>query len=148
MVIISSCGTSGGEVTQYGEDLTLSETTSVSAILAEPEAYIGQQVLVEGTVVDVCEKRGCWLAIAGDGDGEQIRVKVEDGVIVFPMDARGLQARVEGVVEKLEFTMEETLERARHQAEEHGTEFDPSKVTGPETIYQLKGLGAVIGNVS
>ena len=147
-VIISSCGTSSGDFTAYGEDLTLSETTSVSAILADPETYIGHQVLVEGTVVDVCEKRGCWLAIAGDGDGEQIRVKVEDGVIVFPMDARGLRARVEGVVEKLEFTMEEALERARHQAEEYGTEFDASKVTGPETIYQLRGLGAVIGDIS
>ena len=53
-------------------------------------------------------------------------------------------ARAEGIVEKLEYTEEEALERARHQAEEHGTEFDPSTVTGPETVYQIKGIGAVM----
>ena len=146
VLFLASCGTSEEALTQYGEDLTLRETTSVSAILGDPEAYLGQHVRVEGTVVDVCEKRGCWLAVAGENDGEELRVKVEDGVIVFPMTARGLHAQVEGIVEKLEFTMEEAVERARHEAEEHGTEFDPSTVTGPEVIYQLKGLGALIGD--
>ena len=146
LVLLAGCGSAADTVTQYGEELTLTEATSVSAILADPEAYLGQQVLVEGTVVDVCEMRGCWLAVAGENDGEQLRVKVEDGVIVFPMTARGLHARVEGIVEKLEYTMEEAMERARYEAEEHGTEFDPSTVTGPEVVYQLKGLGALIGD--
>lgn len=144
--LLAACATSEDTFTQYGEELTLTETTSISAILADPEAHLGEQLLVEGTVVDVCEMQGCWLALAGEQDGEQLRVKVEDGVIVFPMTARGLHARVEGVMEKLEYTMEEALERAQHQAEEHGTEFDPSTVTGPEVVFQLRGLGAVIGD--
>ncbi len=143
---LAACATSEEGFTKYGEELTLTETTSISAILADPDALLGEQVLVEGTVVDVCEMAGCWLALAGEQDGEQLRVKVEDGVIVFPMTARGLRARVEGVMEKLEYTMEEALERARNEAEMHGTEFDPSTVTGPEVVYQLKGLGAVIGD--
>jgi len=61
--------------------LTLTQTTSVSSILADPEAHLGEQVLVEGTVVDVCEMAGCWLALAGEQDGEQLRVKVEDATI-------------------------------------------------------------------
>jgi len=144
--LLAACATSEDAFTQYGEELTLTETTSISAILADPEAHLDQQVLVEGTVVEVCEMRGCWLAVAGENDGEQLRVKVEDGVIVFPMTARGLPARVEGVMEKLEYTMEEALERAQYEAEEHGTEFDPSTITGPEVVYQLRGLGAVIGD--
>jgi len=144
--LLAACATSEEAFTQYGEELTLTETTSVSAILGDPESHLGEQLLVEGTVVEVCEMQGCWLALAGEQDGEQLRVKVDDGVIVFPMTARGLQARVEGVWEKLEYTMEEALEQARHEAEEHGTEFDPSTVTGPEVVYQLKGLGAVIGD--
>jgi hypothetical protein len=146
VAFLAACASSENASTQYGEELTLTETTSISAILADPDAHLGDQVLVEGTVVEVCEMMGCWLALAGEQDGEQLRVKVEDGVIVFPMTARGLRARVEGVMEKLEYTMEEALERARHEAEEHGTEFDPSTVTGPEVVYQLKGLGAVIGD--
>jgi len=146
-LLAAVCACTGSEAssfTQYGEALTLTETTSISAILSDPEAYVDEHVRVEGTVVGVCEMRGCWIALAGENDGEQIRVKVEDGVIVFPMTALGLHARVEGVVEKIELTMEQALEQAKHHAEERGEEFDPSTVTGPEVSYQIRGLGAEI----
>jgi hypothetical protein len=116
----------------------------VSAILEAPDAYVGERVLVEGTVVQVCEMRGCWMDIASDREFEKIQIKVDDGVIVFPMTAKGKSALVEGVVEVLELTHEEAIEAARHKAEEHGEEFDPSTVTGPETTYRIRGHGAVI----
>jgi len=140
----TACGTSDAGGTPYGEQLTLEQTTSISAILADPDSYLGQRVLVQGTVVDVCEMRGCWLELAGEQDFEKLRVKVDDGVIVFPITARGLTARVEGVVEKLEYTEEEAREQARRHAEEQGIEFDPSSITGPQVVYQIKGIGAVI----
>ncbi|KPJ89046.1 MAG: hypothetical protein AMS18_12835 [Gemmatimonas sp. SG8_17] len=138
------CSSSESGGAKYGEELTLSETTRISQVLNDPESYVGQRLLVEGTVVNVCEMRGCWLELASDRDFEKLRIKVDDGVMVFPMSARGQKARVEGVFEKLTLTEEEALEQARHQAEEHGTEFDPSVVSGPATIYQLKGIGALI----
>ena len=128
----------------YGEALTLTEVTPISAILAAPEEFLGKRVLVEGTIVEVCEMKGCWMDIASDREYEKIQIKVDDGVMVFPLTARGKTALVEGTVEKLEMTYEEALEDARHKAEEHGTEFDPSTVTGPVTIYRIWGLGAVI----
>ena len=53
---------------RIGEELTLKETTSISSILANPEKFIDQKVMVEGKVLDVCKKRGCWMTIAGDKD--------------------------------------------------------------------------------
>ena len=134
----------GNGGTSYGEAITLQDTTLVSQILADPDAYVGERVLVAATVVDVCENRGCWLELASDAEFDKIRVKVDDGVIVFPLSARGHRAVVEGIVEKLTLTEEEVLEREKHHAEEQGLEFDPSTVTGPETVYQIRGLGAVI----
>jgi hypothetical protein len=130
--------------TQFGEVLTLSEATSVSTILADPDAFVGQHLRVEGTVRGVCENMGCWITVGGESEEEQLRVKVEDGVIVFPQTAMGCHARVEGVMEKLELTMEQALAQAEHHAEEQGIEFDPASVTGPRVIYQLRGLGAEI----
>ena len=146
LALATACATADEIFTQYGEELTLTETTSISAILADPESFVGQQVLVEGTVVDVCEMKGCWLGLAGEQDFEQLKVKVDDGVIVFPMTAKGLHARVEGVIEKLELTLEEAIEQAQHQAEEHGEDFDPASVTGPSVSYQIRGHGAQIGD--
>jgi hypothetical protein len=130
--------------TLYGEALTLAEITPVPVILDDPEAWVGKRVQIEGMVVQVCEMRGCWMDIASDSESEKIQIKVEDGVIVFPMTAKGKTALVEGVVEVLELTLEEAIEAARHKAEEHGEEFDPSTVTGPETTYRIRGLGAII----
>jgi hypothetical protein len=142
--LVMACSTSETNGAQYGEEITLTDTTLVSDILADPASFVGETVLVAGTVVEVCEMRGCWLELASDREFERIRVKVEDGVIIFPMSARGHRAVVEGVVEEIQLTLEEAIERAQHHSEEHGLEFDPSTVTGPETILQLKGLGAII----
>ena len=130
--------------TAYGEELTLTDVTLVSDILASPADFVGERVLVTGTVVEVCEMRGCWLELASDVEFEKIRFKVDDGVIVFPMTARGHRALLEGVVEEVSLTEEQAIEQAKHHAEEQGLEFDPASVTGPVTYYQIKGIGAVI----
>ena len=114
--------------TTYGESITLDKVTPVSAIIDDPQAFIGERVLVEGMVVEVCEQKGCWMDIASDRDFEKVQIKVDDGVIVFPLSARGKQALVEGVVEQLELSYEQAVEEAKHKAEEQGAEFDPSTV--------------------
>lgn len=127
-----------------GAEITLTEKTKISDILADPEAYLDQTVLVEGEILDVCPMMGCWMEIKSDDGEEMIKVKVKDGEIVFPMEAKGKTALVEGTVYKLELTQEKAIQHFEHVAEEKGEEFDPSTITGPMTIYQIKGLGAVI----
>ena len=68
----------------------------------------------------------------------------KDGDIIFPMEAIGQNALVEGKVYKIELTQEEAVGYYEHIAEETGKDFDPSSVTGPLTLYQIKGLGAEI----
>lgn len=130
--------------TPYGEAITLTTLTHVAVILERPDDFVGERVLVEGTVADVCDHMGCWMDIMGEDEGQKIQVKVDDGVIVFPQSATGQRARVEGVVEKIERTEEEAMEAARHRAEERGLEFDPATVAGPETVYRIKATGALI----
>ena len=128
----------------YGKDITLSDTIQVSEILDNPEAYEGKAVLIRGNVVDVCQKRGCWIEVSGDRPYEKITVKVNDGEIVFPLSAKGSHAVVEGMVERIELTEEQALKWKTHQAEERGETFDPASVTGPLTIWRIKGVGAEI----
>ena len=132
--------------TTYGEPLTLTSVTPVSAILDDPAAYIGQRVLVQGMVVAVCEEKGCWMDIASDREFEKVQVKVDDGVIVFPLSARGKQALVEGVVEELQLTEEQAIAEGKRKAEEHGETFDPTTIQGPQTIFRIRGSGAVIAD--
>lgn len=129
----------------YGGGVTLAETTSIGKILAEPDAWVGKHVRVEGEVTDVCPMKGCWMEIS-EPEGDRLRIKVDDGVIVFPVDAKGKRAVAEGVVEAVPMSREQYLGYLGHLAEEKGEKFDPATVTGegPFKILQLRGLGAQI----
>jgi len=128
----------------YGQGLSGSETVAISQLLAHPDKWIGKTVRVEGTITGVCEKRGCWITIASDKEFEDLRIKVDDGAIVFPAEAKGRYAVAEGVFTKIEMSLEQTRRYKQHHAEEHGEEFDPASVTEPMVFYQIKGTGAVI----
>lgn len=128
----------------FGSGLTLEETTAISAVIDNPDQYAGKKVKVSGLVVDVCSKRGCWIYLAGDREFEKMRIKVTDGEIVFPMEARGKIATVEGIVEKFELSREDVVARRKHHAEEKGIAFDPASVTSGETVLRVRGLGADI----
>lgn len=129
---------------KYGKEITLKEKTNISDILSNPEDYLDKTVLVEGEVLDVCSMMGCWIELASNVEGEKIKVKVKDGEIVFPVEATGKNALVEGKVYKIELTVEEAVEYYQHQAEETGEDLDTSTITEGVTIYQIKGLGAEI----
>lgn len=144
LLVLSALATVPVAAATYGKGVSAAQIVKVSELIAHPEAYVGKMVKIEGTVTDVCAKRGCWMTIAGDKEFQQVRFKVDDGVIVIPLDAKGKKAVAEGTFTKIELTKEEALAQAKHMAEENKKPFDPASVTGPMTIYQLKGTGAVI----
>ncbi len=128
----------------FGTGVSLTKTTKISDILSQPEKFVGQKVLVEGRVIDVCKKRGCWMEIASDKEFQTIKVKVNDGEIVFPLEGKGHLSLVEGTVEKLEFSKEQIIKQRKHHAEESGEKFDPASVTKGKVIYRIHGMGAKI----
>ena len=145
LIILAALPVAAGDGKLYGEPLTGKDIIPIHQLLEDPAPYLGEVVRVEGLVTGVCEKRGCWMSLASDEkEFEEIRIKVDDGVIVFPMEAKGKRAVAEGVLTKVEMTMEQTLAYKKHHAEEHNEEFDPASVTEPLVFYQIKGTGAVI----
>ena len=144
LFVLAQFSFAGEEGKVYGKGISLKTATKISDILAKPDENIGKTFLVEGRIVDVCKKRGCWMEIASDKEFQSIRVKVTDGEIVFPLSAKGQLAKVEGVLEKIELTKEQTMMWKKHQAEEQGEEFDSTCVKEGMNIYRLKGIGAVI----
>ncbi len=130
----------------YGEGVSAPDTMLVSELLADPEAWIGKTVRVKGTAVGVCAHRGCWINIASDKEGETVRVKVKDGVIVFPPEIMGDMVVAEGVWTANELTMEQTKEVCENQAKKEGREFDEKEVTTCMTLYQITGTGAVVAS--
>lgn len=128
---------------KFGAGVTLADTASIDAILADPNAYKGKTVRVEGMVLDVCPKRGCWMELAGKEPGHKLKFKVTDGEMVFPMDAKGKVAVAQGEISVRELTLEETKEHAEYEAKEYGKPYDAAAITKPQVIVRLDGTGAV-----
>lgn len=128
----------------YGKGVHLQETTPVSALLDSPDSYIGQPVKIEGMIIEVCAKRGCWIYVAGDRPQDKIQVKVTDGEIVFPMSATGHQGVVEGIVEEVKMSKQAMINYQKHLAEEKGKPFDPASIEEGKRFIRLIGLGAEI----
>ncbi|MBM3813823.1 MAG: DUF4920 domain-containing protein [Acidimicrobiia bacterium] len=129
---------------KLGQPLTLSQPSSVTQVLSQAATHTGKTVQVKGKVTEVCQMMGCWMALIEPGKTTSLRIKVDDGVIVFPKESIGKMAIAEGKLVKLELNKEQAVARAKHEAEEQGRKFDPSSVKGPVTIYQIAGTGAVI----
>ncbi len=129
---------------KFGQGVTLTETVSIDALLANPDAYAGKRVRVEGEVEDVCRMRGCWFAMKGEKPGQTMKFKVTDGLMTFPVSAIGKWAVAEGQVRKMPLTLEQTIKVKEHEAQEQGQPFDPASVKEAMTLVRLDGLGAVI----
>lgn len=137
---LAACGTAE---TRLGKPLALNESIPIDKLLTSAPKYVGKTVQVKGTVRDVCRMMGCWMEIA-DENGKAVRIKVNDGDIVFPKTSVGKTATAEGVFSKIELTREQAVARAKHEAEENGRKFDPASVKSGVTIYQIQGAGAVL----
>jgi RecJ-like exonuclease len=111
--------------------------------MAQSDRLVGKTVQVKGKVTEVCQMAGCWMNLTDD-QGNLLRIKVEDGDIVFPKDSVGKMAIAEGKLEKQQMTRQQLIAAAKHEAAESGRTFDPQTVKAGKTIYLLAGAGAVI----
>ena len=140
LLTLSMAALCGAE--KFGKGLTLKESTPIGTILGAPDQYVGKMVQVKGTIAEVCQMMGCWLQIQ---DGEKgLRVKVKDGEIMFPKNGAGKKAVAEGLLKKIELNQQQAVAWAKHEAEERGQKFDPSKIKSGMTMYQIQGTGAVV----
>lgn len=137
-LLLAASAFAGDDGKVYGEGVTLEGSTPIAELLASPDDYVGTKVRVEGVITGLCKKRGCWMQVTDPDSGEGVRIKVEDGVIVFPYSAMGKQAVAEGVFDAVIVHTEEKGEaEAAHTECQHGGE-------GGEKVYLIQGTGAVI----
>ncbi|MEP7363525.1 MAG: DUF4920 domain-containing protein [Acidobacteriota bacterium] len=129
---------------KLGKPLTLDEPMQVSQVLAKANGLTGKTVQVKGKVTEVCQMMGCWMALVEPGTQSMLRIKVNDGDIVFPKESVGRMAVAEGELIKMTLSKEQAVAMAKHEAEEQGRKFNPSSVKGPKVIYQIAGTGAVL----
>jgi hypothetical protein len=125
-----------GEGKKYGEGVTMTEATPIATVVAHAADYTGKTVRVDGVVTAVCENMGCWMMLKDDKSDATLRLKVDDGVMVFPVSAKGKKASAQGVIEKVDPAAEAAHNEAA-AAKEHADH-------AVSATFQLRPTGVVI----
>ncbi len=90
--------------THFGDAFSVEESVKAVELLADPGSFSEAPILVEGTVVDVCQKAGCWMVLS-DGS-KQIRVTMKDHGFSVAKDGTGSWARVQGTLKPIDLDPE------------------------------------------
>jgi len=154
MVMVAAVAVVSAETASIGDGVSLADPVAISTLLSEPDAYVGQKVRIDGVITGVCKKRGCWMQVTDPETGQGVRIKVDDGVMVFPYESMGHKASAEGVFEAIELTPEQVAARAENAGHSHAADGTCEKGTGAkagcdapvheDTIYLIRGTGAII----
>ncbi|WP_028117029.1 DUF4920 domain-containing protein [Ferrimonas senticii] len=129
---------------QFGEPVKPQLLVEVSTVLADPQAYVGKELTIDGEVTAVCKKAGCWMQIVAADNSGKLRVKVKDGVMVFPVSSIGQSAQVTGTLQGIPMDLAQTRNYYAHIAEEQGEAFDPASITSAISLYQIVPSGVSI----
>jgi hypothetical protein len=95
-IILTACS-SGKQMQTFGEEPTLKRTAKVADLNANPAAYVDQDVLITGTVVDMCKHAGCWVEIE-QADHSKILCKSMGDVVTFPQETLGKKIELQGTL--------------------------------------------------
>ncbi|WP_316798871.1 DUF4920 domain-containing protein [Pedobacter frigidisoli] len=125
---------------KFGEEVKPGEVKPA----AKMEAAMGEKkavdMKIEGKVVDVCKKKGCWMALEMP-NGDPMRVTFKDYAFFMPMDIVGKKVVLDGIAKKQTISVE-TL---RHYAEDaKKTPEEVAKITDPKKELAFEAKGVVI----
>ena len=127
MLLITGVAMASGRSSweKFGADLPQDgPVVPLATALADPAAHVGQAKVFSGRVVDVCQKKGCWVMLEDDGQGA--RVLLGDHDFYVPKDVRG-PAQVHGVLSRVALSPA----AQRHTAQE------TSGATVPTVEYRI-----------
>src|SRR5262249_23077067 len=123
----------------YGKPITLKKATSVTEVVEQIDKYDNKEVLVEGSIRDVCQNKGCWL-IVSDGK-KSMRVTFENYGFFVPKDSQSKKVALQGVFKRA--TLSEA--KARHyNSEEKTPTVTPEDIKGPQNVITMVASGVKI----
>jgi len=125
---------------KFGEEVKPVEVKPVSKIEATMGENKTASMQIEGKVIDVCKKKGCWMTLETP-NGKGMRVTFKDYAFFMPMDIVGKNVVLDGVAKKQVISVE-TL---RHYAEDaHKSADEIAKITEPKKELAFEAKGVII----
>jgi Domain of unknown function (DUF4920) len=127
-------GTTFGEVITANNSIAVSELPTIMADKQQAD------VKIEGKVLDVCPKKGCWMSLEMP-DKSTVLVKFKDYGFFVPLELIGKTVVLEGQAKKIETSVDEL----KHYAEDaKKSKEEIAAITEPKKEIRLTANGVLV----
>ncbi|WP_192820768.1 DUF4920 domain-containing protein [Rufibacter sp. LB8] len=124
----------------YGKKVNAKQAVTMAELpakFASDSVFTGK---IEGTVVEVCKKKGCFMKVARP-NGEAVMVKFTDYAFFMPQDIVGKTVVMQGTAK----VTETSVERLQHFAKDAGkTQEEIAAITKPKTDIEIVADGVLV----
>lgn len=86
-----------GATHRFGAAVHVKKRVDIAKLAADPSAFKGRVIRLEGTVKNVCQGKGCWVEVSDDAGASFIARSLDESVLL-PKDCKGQHVVVEGLV--------------------------------------------------
>lgn len=124
----------------YGDKVSATKpmkAKKLNTALAKGDTEVGQSVAIEGKVLEVCPKKGCWVKVELD-DKTVASVKMKGYAFFVPVSLEGKRVKIEGKAEIATTSVEE-LKHFAEDAKKSQEEIDA--ITKPEKELKILASG-------
>lgn len=126
----------GGEITPKGA-ISQAEMLEKFQNMKEGDTI---PIKFSSTILDVCQKKGCWMSMDLEGDKDAF-VRFTDYGFFVPLDA----ANQESIVEGRAFLSIVTVDELKHYAKDGGkSQEEIDAITEPKITYAIQADGVLI----
>jgi len=129
--------------TSFGEEITLDQAITQEEMLEKfHNMKEGDTIAIKfkSTILDVCQKKGCWMKMDLEGDKDAF-VRFTDYGFFVPLDA----ADQESIVEGRAFLSIVTVDEQKHYAKDGGkSQEEIDAITEPKITYAIQADGVLI----
>jgi len=95
LVWFISCNSNDVKSDYFGDEITLTKSTSIESIVINPNESTGKEFLISGVMTQVCQKKGCWMDVK---DGENsLNIRFKDYAFFMPKDGAGRKVKAQGI---------------------------------------------------
>lgn len=126
----------------FGDKIDANNALSTNEIAMKYESLKQGDTIVakmEGTINEVCSKKGCWMRL-DLGNDKEVMVRFKDYGFFMPLNAEG-----EVIVNGKAFVTETSVDELKHYAEDAGkSEDEIAAITEPEVTYGFEADGVLL----
>lgn len=99
LFLLAAAAFAGDDVVLRGAAISKdAKSVPLADVLADPDAYTKDAIVVEGLVQAACQNKGCWMEVVPEAGKSGMRVTFKDYGFFVPKDSKGRAARMEGTV--------------------------------------------------